>query len=829
MNQETLTWSHVPLLSSIFNDIDENEFEKWKNQQNSIIDEGKSIIESAENIGDRLSEFYEDSRIKSAIANGVDLRDYAKEIDKELQNIEKSHLKDYIDQSETLKKLDQEVKACDRVLETMEALLLQFQLNIKNMSSDIQRLHNESNKLNVKLRNRKEVQIKLQGLLKELVIPAEMIKCIFQGEIDSEFHRALNALSGHLLYLKKDEYVELKAVIDITPEFEKLKIKAGEKIYDFFVDKFRQIRFLRTNLAALQQILVKNKSMYAFLVRHLPIVAREVVVGYFEVVMGYYEHHFTNYINSLLRLQTVIADKSDLIGSIEIARKGFSFSSSKQKDKGNVFTLGDRKNILQNLDSNPILPHIAEEKNQKFTFEVLFASLNKLLIDNSCSEFNFLCDYFQESHQSMEGKLDLFFIIFGPTLRLIQTSIKQYVDLTADALAVLLCIRINSENMKIVQRKKLTCLDSFFNQLNIILWPRYQSIIEQHTNSLRKIELRQVSPSDIHNTHVTRKFSEFFGSILILNEGYNDPAILNSLERLNSEFKAYIQKFSNGFTNTKEQLIFLINNFDLICAVLTELNTTAVYEAKENFNNLLNTYLNEYKDAELKSHFGKLIDCLGELEKDPVNTSPELLELTISFFNSSWQQSLSEISNNSLRSFPNLKTGTDILQSIFKETILCYQRFLMALEKKVGKKSSQKLKSSGVTVHDDCVTIFQELKLKKKYLYVIYKLTDDFKSIEVEKAVEKADYNSFVNDLPSDDCRYAVYDFEFEKSASEGMRNKICFYVWAPETSKVKQKMLYASSKDALRKKLVGVSTEIQATELSEVDYDVVLERVKSF
>jgi cofilin len=48
----------------------------------------------------------------------------------------------------------------------------------------------------------------------------------------------------------------------------------------------------------------------------------------------------------------------------------------------------------------------------------------------------------------------------------------------------------------------------------------------------------------------------------------------------------------------------------------------------------------------------------------------------------------------------------------------------------------------------------------------------------------------------------------------------------APDTAKIKQKMLYASSKDALRKKLVGIATEIQATDLSEIAYDVVLDKV---
>ena len=82
--------------------------------------------------------------------------------------------------------------------------------------------------------------------------------------------------------------------------------------------------------------------------------------------------------------------------------------------------------------------------------------------------------------------------------------------------------------------------------------------------------------------------------------------------------------------------------------------------------------------------------------------------------------------------------------------------------------------------------------------------------------------------LPENDCRYAVYDFEYERGQGEGVRNKICFIVWSPDTAKVKSKMLYASSKDAIRKKLVGVANEIQATDSAEVSYDTVLDRVRA-
>lgn len=42
----------------------------------------------------------------------------------------------------------------------------------------------------------------------------------------------------------------------------------------------------------------------------------------------------------------------------------------------------------------------------------------------------------------------------------------------------------------------------------------------------------------------------------------------------------------------------------------------------------------------------------------------------------------------------------------------------------------------------------------------------------------------------------------------------------SPDDSKIKQKMLFASSKDALRRSLVGIASEIQGTDYSEVAYE---------
>eukprot|EP00123_Amoebidium_parasiticum_P019248 comp24367_c0_seq1/m.46630 comp24367_c0_seq1/g.46630 ORF comp24367_c0_seq1/g.46630 comp24367_c0_seq1/m.46630 type:complete len:139 (-) comp24367_c0_seq1:274-690(-) len=131
--------------------------------------------------------------------------------------------------------------------------------------------------------------------------------------------------------------------------------------------------------------------------------------------------------------------------------------------------------------------------------------------------------------------------------------------------------------------------------------------------------------------------------------------------------------------------------------------------------------------------------------------------------------------------------------------------------------------ASGVAVADDVVNKYNDIKLGHKHKYMIMQLNDKFTEIVVTKLADpSATYDDFLKELPAGECRYAVYDFDFELKDG-GKRNKLIFFVWAPDDAKIKLKMLTASSKDALRKKLVGISTEIQATGADEIDYKEVL------
>lgn len=113
-----------------------------------------------------------------------------------------------------------------------------------------------------------------------------------------------------------------------------------------------------------------------------------------------------------------------------------------------------------------------------------------------------------------------------------------------------------------------------------------------------------------------------------------------------------------------------------------------------------------------------------------------------------------------------------------------------------------------------------------KHKFIIYKVNDAKTAIVVEETSTNEDYDEFLAKLPEDECKYAVYLFEYELANNEGKRSKIIFYTWTPDNAPVRSKMIYASSKDALRRALNGVHSDIQGTDFSEVAYESVLDKV---
>eukprot|EP01090_Pellita_catalonica_P003451 TRINITY_DN13126_c0_g1_i1.p1 TRINITY_DN13126_c0_g1~~TRINITY_DN13126_c0_g1_i1.p1 ORF type:complete len:143 (-),score=34.45 TRINITY_DN13126_c0_g1_i1:85-513(-) len=138
---------------------------------------------------------------------------------------------------------------------------------------------------------------------------------------------------------------------------------------------------------------------------------------------------------------------------------------------------------------------------------------------------------------------------------------------------------------------------------------------------------------------------------------------------------------------------------------------------------------------------------------------------------------------------------------------------------------------SGIQLASDVVSKYNNFKLNKNVRYLALKINDSKTEVVVEKEVEKtddpkADFEAFYAQLPKKEPRYYCFDFEYTKSGTDGKRAKLVFILWAPDSSPIMGKMLYTSTKDTVKKQLVGLVNEVQANDFDEITYDLVMDRV---
>ncbi|RYN24213.1 hypothetical protein AA0113_g7911 [Alternaria arborescens] len=144
---------------------------------------------------------------------------------------------------------------------------------------------------------------------------------------------------------------------------------------------------------------------------------------------------------------------------------------------------------------------------------------------------------------------------------------------------------------------------------------------------------------------------------------------------------------------------------------------------------------------------------------------------------------------------------------------------------------------SGVSVSPECVSTFNELKLGKDIKWIIYKISDDWKEIVVEETSKEANFDVFREKLlnaKSKDRRgkegiggrYAVFDVQYELDNGEGSRSKITFISWTPDDAPQYPRMMYSSSKEAIKRALNGLAADIQANDADDIEFENIKSRV---
>lgn len=180
---------------------------------------------------------------------------------------------------------------------------------------------------------------------------------------------------------------------------------------------------------------------------------------------------------------------------------------------------------------------------------------------------------------------------------------------------------------------------------------------------------------------IARRYAEFSAALVSISENFPNELVNKLLAELQEEVEMFILRMASAFTERKDQLIFLINNYDMILNIIMERTRDNSKEA-EIFKSRLAAKSGEYAEQILFPHFGELIQYVKECEHYFENAKIKELKAMeskspaiVQSFSANWKRSLEDLNREVLISFPNLVTGSGLLQLALTQLVQYYHRF----------------------------------------------------------------------------------------------------------------------------------------------------------
>lgn len=628
-----------------------------------------------------IQENLEDQFVQQALNKGLDLKKYSKEVEKDLKSLEKRSIRDYYKEAHNIVHLHNQIRKCDTTLEVIESMLDGFQKNLCSISSEIQLLQQQSVNMNVKLKNRQAVRSELSQFIDEMVIPEAMINTIMEGQLtERSFIEYLHELNHKITFLYEKPPHEIKCFNEVHDIIYKLKVKAISKIHEFIIQKIYQFRKPMANYQVTQDLLLKSRFFYEFLTLHDKNVARTCRDEYINTLSKVYFSYFKEYSSKLAKLQIdEVADKDDLLGSEDKPKTSIFSSKPSMRNRSTVFTLGNRLATIENeIDSSIIIPHASQKSEQKYTLENIFRSEQFALLDNASNEVLFISDFFMCKDKNA---FDFFIAVLGKTFSLFHKNVENLANSSYDAIGIFLCINIIQRFEITAKQRHCLAILSYYENILDILWQRFETIMRAHLFSVSEIDTHKLHGLDIRPHYITRRYSEFSNSLLNINEILPNLKLNPILTQLQIEVQNFILRLAAEFSQRKEQLISVINNYDLMLSVIAERVKEDNREA-QGLKDLLNIRINDYVEEVLMPYFGNLICFVKECEIIIEKDNPSLLKpyeshvnSLVKGFSNDWKKSLELINQEIMRSFTNFKNGQAILQAALTQLIQYYHRF----------------------------------------------------------------------------------------------------------------------------------------------------------
>ena len=136
---------------------------------------------------------------------------------------------------------------------------------------------------------------------------------------------------------------------------------------------------------------------------------------------------------------------------------------------------------------------------------------------------------------------------------------------------------------------------------------------------------------------------------------------------------------------------------------------------------------------------------------------------------------------------------------------------------------------SGITLTDEQIDVYNELKLHKKFKGIVYVLNENRDAFDITKTFDPSDkLEDIAEFLPKDNCAFLVLDFEYKTDENPPRDTaKIILISWVPDSAPIKRKVPHSSSTEELKCVLTGIHKLIQASSASDITYEYIKGELK--
>ncbi|CCH42729.1 Vacuolar protein sorting-associated protein [Wickerhamomyces ciferrii] len=474
------------------------------------------------------------------------------------------------------------VELFNKIITPLSDYLIDFNKKLMELSKELESLKSKSVNLSKNLSTRQILENKYTPIVSDLIIPPDVIRSIYNGEINQSWCENLQFLQEKTeIYNKyKEQCPNLKSLESLTKTLDLLYIKAIERIKNFMVSQIKSLRTIGTPSQVIQDQLIRCRDIYPFLQNRQPSLALEIRQAYVYTMKWYYHTHFQRYLQSLHRLTPVIVDKDSLIGGTQSLFKKSSIID---------YSLGKRADIIKAEDPTVMPAQIAEFNQLKFHMETGFRSFNLAIIDNGSVEYLFLMEFFQ-----MSGDVNgIFEQIFSTTFQLGVNYTKELVTSTYDIFGVLILIRLTQGLIFELQRRRIPVIEDYLNLQLITLWPKFQNLVDLNCENMKRSSSKSSSITGIKSnvSHpLTLQFTNLLTGFLKLTppeqQSTQEP-LYQSVQRIRNDYESTLTKMSK---NLKQNELFLYNNYSYVWGILSECEGSLATSETEHFKLLVEAY-----------------------------------------------------------------------------------------------------------------------------------------------------------------------------------------------------------------------------------------------